>query len=219
MHKATLIIQDEHRSLAAVLHGLRYVTRDIVNRGARPDFRLLASMIAYIEGFPEVCHHPKEDAHLFRLLRARAPEAAPTLDDLQAQHREGAGRLAQLKQALATYRASVEARTAAANALATAPDPWRDINCMANAEALRAAVESYADFHWKHMRIEEDIVLHLAEKTFNAADWAELEAAFGSHSDPLHGVSSSGDDFRALFTKIVSLAPAPIGLGPSADAA
>jgi hemerythrin-like domain-containing protein len=219
MHKATLLIQDEHRSLAAVLHGLRYVARDIVHRGARPDFRLLDSMIAYIEGFPEVCHHPKEDAHLFRLLRERAPDIAPTLDDLQAQHLEGHGRLAQLKQALAAYRASVDARAAGAQTGAGAGEHWRDINCQVAAASLLAAVESYAEFHWKHMRIEEDIVLHAAEKSLDAADWAELEAAFAGHSDPLHGIGLTGADFRALFTRIVNLTPAPIGLGPSQDAA
>lgn len=219
MHKATLLIQDEHRSLAAVLHGLRYVTRDIVNRGARPDFRLLEAMLAYIEGFPEVCHHPKEDAHLFRLLRERAPELAPTLDELEAQHREGGAQLTHLKSALAAFRACVDARAAAADAGVTTGNYWRDISCQANATAFQGAVEAYADFHWKHMRIEEDIVLHAAEKSFNAADWAEIETAFGANPDPLRDTRPVGDDFRALFTQIVNLAPAPIGLGPSRDAA
>jgi branched-chain amino acid transport system ATP-binding protein len=210
MHKATMLIQDEHRSLAAVLHGLRHVAGDIVRRGARPDFRLLEAMIAYVEGFPEVCHHPKEDAHLFRLLRARAPGIAATLDELEAQHREGQGRLAHLKQALAGFRAGTEAM---------AGKRWGAINSLASAMAFLAAVESYADFHWKHMRIEEDVVLELAEKVLDAADWAELEEAFSSHRDPLHGTSADGQDFRALFTRIVNLAPAPIGLGPSQDAA
>jgi branched-chain amino acid transport system ATP-binding protein len=220
MHKAALLIQDEHRSLAAVLHGLRYIARDIVQRGARPDFRLLDSMIAYIEGFPEVCHHPKEDAHLFRLVRQRAPDIAPTLDELQAQHLDGHGRLAQLKQALAAYRASVDARAAAGGQAGAGPaDHWRDINCQVAAASFLASVESYCDFHWKHMRTEEDVVLPAAEQKLEAADWAELEAAFASNQDPLHDVRAAGDDFRALFTRIVNLAPAPIGLGPSQDAA
>ena len=41
MHKATFTIQDEHRSLAAVLHGLLHVADDIASHGTRPDFRLL----------------------------------------------------------------------------------------------------------------------------------------------------------------------------------
>ncbi|HJQ59200.1 MAG TPA: hypothetical protein VJ890_20000, partial [Vineibacter sp.] len=84
--------------------------------------------------------------------------------------------------------------------------------------AFRDSVASYAAFHWKHMRIEEDVVLRLAEKHFDAADWAEMEAAFAGNRDPLRGISASGEDFRALFTRIVNLAPAPIGLKSSVDA-
>jgi branched-chain amino acid transport system ATP-binding protein len=218
MHKATLIILGEHRSLAAVLHGLQHVVRDIVNRGASPDFRLLEAMVAYIEEFPEVCHHPKEDAHLFPLLRRRVPEAAPTLDDLEAQHREGQGRLAHLKQALVHYRACMEAPASLEDGTASFRK-WGNVRRLVNAAALLESVESYAAFHWKHMRIEEDIVLRLAEKHLDATDWAGIEAAFSANRDPLRGVGADGQDFRALFTRIVNLAPAPIGLGPARDAA
>jgi branched-chain amino acid transport system ATP-binding protein len=219
MHKARFIIQDEHRSLAAVLHGLLHVADDIASHGSRPDFRLLDAMIAYIEGFPEACHHPKEDAFLFRLLRERAPQAAATLDDLEAQHREGQGRLAQLKQALADYRACIEARAAQTGAHSANDRRWDDINCQVQAAAFLESARSYADFQWKHMRIEEDAVLRLAEKVFTAADWTELEAAFTSHRDPLRGIGADGTDFRALFTRVVTLTPAPIGLGPAREAA
>ncbi len=219
MHKATFTIQDEHRSLAAVLHGLLHVADGIASHGTPPDFRLLDAMIAYIEGFPEACHHPKEDAYLFRLLRERAPQAAATLDDVEAQHREGHGRLAQLKQALADFRTCVETRAAQPDGRAGDDQRWSDIGCQVQAVAFLDSARSYAEFHWKHMRIEEDVVLHLAEKVFSAADWAELEAAFASHRDPLRGIGTDGTDFRALFTRIVTLTPAPIGLGPSRDAA
>ena len=92
------------------------------------------------------------------------------------------------------------------------------IRCLTNAATFLDAVETYATFHWRHMRVEEDVVLRLAEKKFDAADWAELDAAFSSHRDPLYGVTEDGQDFRALFTRIVNLAPAPIGLGPAQDA-
>ncbi|MCW5746124.1 MAG: hemerythrin domain-containing protein [Alphaproteobacteria bacterium] len=215
MHKAMLVILDEHRSLAAVLHGLRHVAADIVERGAAPDFRLLESMVAYIEAFPDVSHHPKEDQFLFRLLRQRAPDLAPTLDELSAQHRDGHAGLARVKQSLAAYRASVDARRAADGSGGDDAEHWRDINCQANAATFRGAVETYAEFHWQHMRMEEEIVLPRAEKILTAADWAEMDAAFAANNDPLHGARTGGDDFRSLFTRIVNLTPAPLGLGPA----
>src|SRR5262245_49441760 len=77
---AIRIILDEHRSLAAVLHGMLYLVNGIRNRGAKPDFKVLGAMIYYIDAFPERYHHPKEDRYLFARLRARCPMAHPLLD-------------------------------------------------------------------------------------------------------------------------------------------
>jgi branched-chain amino acid transport system ATP-binding protein len=57
---------------------------------------------------------------------------------------------------------------------------------------------------------EERDVMPLAQRVLTSADWAEIEAAFAAHRDPLAGVA---DDHEALFRRIVDLAPAPIGLG------
>ena len=46
----------------------------------------------------------------------------------------------------------------------------------------------------------------------NAADWAELDAAFAANRDPLTGHAAS-DEYAPLFRRIVDTAPAPVGLG------
>ena len=46
-----------------------------------------------------------------------------------------------------------------------------------------------------------------------ADDWAELNAAFSSHRDPLTGTTPRDPIYDRLFTRIVMRAPAPIGLG------
>src|SRR6476646_8186493 len=79
-------IRDEHRSLAAVIHGLEFVARQARDQGTPPSFPLLRAMLHYIEAFPERLHHPKEDAYLFRKLRARTSEFDATLDELERQH-------------------------------------------------------------------------------------------------------------------------------------
>ncbi|HEY3563591.1 MAG TPA: hemerythrin domain-containing protein, partial [Casimicrobiaceae bacterium] len=68
---------DEHRSLAAVLHGMRYLVREIETARMRPDFGLLGAMVYYIDTFPERFHHPREDSYLFSRLLARAPATQP----------------------------------------------------------------------------------------------------------------------------------------------
>src|SRR6478609_4624792 len=72
-------ILDEHRSLAAVLHGLLYLVRAIDSGKMGADFKLMGAMVYYIDAFPERFHHPKEDEYLFKLLRLRRPESGALL--------------------------------------------------------------------------------------------------------------------------------------------
>ncbi len=92
--QAIRIIREEHQSLAAVLHGLLYLVREIRAHRTEPDFELLGAMVYYIDTFPERFHHPKEDAWLFRLLLLRHPPAAEIIDRLQSEHRAGVGQAA-----------------------------------------------------------------------------------------------------------------------------
>ena len=193
--EAIRVIQDEHRSLAAVLHGMLYLVHEIRDRGAKPDFDLLGAMVYYIDAFPERFHHPKEDRYLFARLRLRHPDAAPLIDRLEAEHRIGAEKIRALEQALMRYQQAGAAEFA----------------------TFMAAVEGYAAFHWVHMRAEEKELLPLAEKHRTADDWEAIDAAFLAHADPMLG--ATGSEYDALFTRIVNLAPPPIGVGPPRDAA
>ena len=190
--KAIRIIQDEHRSLAAVLHGMLYLVREIREHGAKPDFAVLRAMVYYIDAFPERFHHPKEDQYLFRLLRIRCLEAAPLLDRLETEHRAGAEKIRLLEQALARYQEGGAKEFS----------------------AFAAAVDAYAAFHWDHMQAEEKNLLPLAEKHLSAGDWEAIDAAFAGHTDPLFG-AAAGREYEALFRRIVNLAPPPIGVGPA----
>jgi hemerythrin-like domain-containing protein len=190
--QAIRIIQDEHRSLAAVLHGMLYLVHDIRDRGSKPNFELLGAMIYYIDAFPERFHHPKEDRYLFRLLRLRHPGAVPLIDRLSAEHRAGAEKIRALEQALARYQQGGGAEF----------------------PAFLEAVEAYAKFHWDHMRVEERELLPLAEEHLTAADWDEIDAAFLDHDDPMLGAAADAE-YRSVFRRIVNLAPPPIGVGPS----
>jgi len=188
--KAIAIIQDEHRAITAVIEGLRHVLADVREGRAAPDHRLLRAMFDYIEQFPERLHHPKEDDYLFERLRVRAPEAAPLLDALHHEHVVGRERFVELKAAYARYAA----------------DP-------SELASFADRVERYSHFHWKHMRREEDEVLPLASKALQPDDWATIDAAFASNSDPIVGVAAR-KEFRELFRRLVAILPPPLGVGP-----
>jgi hypothetical protein len=64
------------------------------------------------------------------------------------------------------------------------------------------------------MAMEEREILPLAERVLTEEDWSELDEAFGANRDALAG-SLPEAEYAALFSRIVHLVPAPVGLGPS----
>ena len=190
--QAIRIIQDEHRSLAAVLHGMLYLVHEIRDRGAKPNFEVFGAMVYYIDAFPERFHHPKEEDYLFRALRIRCPDAKPLLGRLEGEHSKGADKIRTLEQALARYQHGGASEF----------------------PGFALAVEDYAQFHWSHMRTEETEVLPLAQRHLSADDWTTIDEAFLGHSDPMLGVEADAE-YRALLKRIVNLAPPPIGVGPA----
>ena len=194
MQKAIGIIYDEHRSISAVLSGLKSLAR-MALEGQRPDFAVFRAMIYYIDAFPERMHHPKEDAHLFARLLLRDAGARELIEALQAEHVAGAQLVRDLEHTLLAFEQ-------------TFPQ---------GAEKFAAAVDAYALFHWNHMRREERELIPRAEKALWAEDWAAIEAAFAGNNDPIADLREK--DFAALYQRILNLAPAPIGFGKQWKAA
>ena len=189
MTTAIAVLKSEHRSISAVLHGLQQLAADLGDSSLRPEYGVFHAMIRYIDQYPERLHHPKEDRFLFERLAQRAPQARPLIDALRAEHVTGARLVRELEHALLTL----------------------EIGYPGSIGAFRAAVEGYAEFHWAHMRKEEQELLPLAERHLTPEDWSAIDAAFAGNEDPISDLRD--DDFRRLFSRIVSLAPAPVGLG------
>lgn len=189
MNKAITILKDEHRSISAVVSGLKELARMSQEATQRPDFRVFRAMLRYIDEYPERQHHPKEDRYLFARLLARAPSAQPLIDQLQAEHIDGVRRCRELERSLLFLE-----------------DRWP-----VGAREFRQLVDAYAQFHWNHMRKEEEEILPLAALHLDAADWEAIEKAFAGNDDPIADLREK--DFQVLFTRIASIAPAPVGLG------
>jgi len=193
MPKALNIIRDEHRSIAAVLHGMQYLVRQIRERKAKIDSRVFRAMLYYLDIFSERMHHPKEDLYLFAPLRRMGGPAEALVLELEHEHAEGGQALRRLEQYLLRYEEGGDKEF----------------------PAFAQAVEEFVRDYWEHMRKEEEQVFPLAEQLFDENNWYAIDRAFGENADPLAGEWDE-EDFRKLFSRIVSLAPPPIGVGPTA---
>ena len=191
-HATMRIIHDEHSALAAMLRSLGLLLAEHRRHGTMPAFALLRAMLFYVDEFPERLHHTKESALLFPRLRIRSPELREVLDRLDRDHDRGEKSIRDLEHSLLAFEIVGEPRR----------------------EAFELALKNYGDFYLEHMRIEEVDVLPAAEKLLTAEDWAELDAAFLENRDPLTG-HPPDEEYRGLFSRIVGMVPAPIGLGPA----
>jgi hemerythrin-like domain-containing protein len=190
MHPALRVISLEHRSIASVLSGLSHFAERGLEGAKVPDARVFRAMLHYLDLFAERMHHPKEDAYLFARLRARTHLANDVLDRLQQDHFFGAGALRAVEHAFLRYEEG---------GAVFFPDFARE-------------VRHYVAFHREHMRVEETYVFPLAELELTEEDWRAIEIAFLANQDPLASPEQE-NNLQSLFTRIVTITPAPNGVG------
>jgi len=190
VHPSLLTLQSEHRSIRAVLEAMGHFAEAGLAGLPTPEPRVFRAMLMYIDVFAERVHHPKEERALFTLLRCRCPEAAAILDRLQADHARGAGAVHELEHAFIR---------------------WEEAGPRYFAEFARQ-VAAFVAFYKDHLGVEERKLLPLAVSKLTEDDWRRVDDSFAEGIDPL---GSPGDerDLRRLFTHIVAITPAPVGVG------
>ncbi|WP_306603573.1 universal stress protein [Azonexus sp.] len=189
---AIAIIQDEHRSLAAVVRALQALVEEAAGGSGPLDVPLLQAMLRYIEAFPERLHHPKENDYLFRHLAARTKAFDGAIALLRAEHLAGDALLQAMQSAVDEWAA---ARDEAARQAAKI--------------ALAGAVKRFAEAQWAHMNLEENTILPGAREHLTTDDWREIRAAFAENGDPRFDTDLD-DDFKQLYARIIHLAIAKL---------
>ena len=193
MPKALTIICGEHRTISAILHGMEYLVGEIRAQRKKIDPQVFHAMLYYLDTFAERVHHPKEDQYLFAVLRQRSSEAGALIAGLEQEHAGGEESLRRLAQSLIRYEEGGEKEF----------------------PAFERQVGNFVDSYRNHMRKEEEELFPLARKLLTPLDWAKIDEAFDENTDPL-AAERDTKDFARLFTRIVNLAPPPIGVGPAA---
>jgi hemerythrin-like domain-containing protein len=190
-HPSIRIIRDEHMALAAMLRSLGMMLDRGPSHEPEVFFDVVREMLFYIDEFPEKRHHPKESNLLFPRVVRLAPEVFDTVVLLEKDHNNGESIVRELQHMLLAWELLGEPRRA----------------------VFEQAVKRYISFYLEHMRLEEAVILPAAQRVLDDQDWAELDAAFATNCDPLTGKYPRDATYDRLFTRIVTRAPAPIGLG------
>lgn len=183
-------IYDEHRSLAAVVQGLRFLVGRFRRDGVTPEFDLLRAMLSYLEEFPSRLHHPKEEAFLFARLQTRTREADTLIAELSVEHKAEAALLQELCSALEGFAAGLDD----------------------GATRFADAVDRYSGAVMRHLAREEHSLMPLARRHLLPEDWVEIGVAFGENGDPRFEADAE-HDYAGLFRRIVKLGGAPDAYG------
>ena len=196
MPRTLSIIRDEHRTIAAILHGMEYLVREVRAQRKKVDPKVFQAMLYYLDTFAQRVHHPKEDKYLFGLMKARSEAAARVIAVLEDEHAAGEESLRRLAQAMIRYEEGGEKELA----------------------GFEREVGNFVEGYRNHMRKEEEQLFPLALGVLTPLDWVMVDAAMEEHTDPL-AAAREETNFDQLFNHIVSIAPPPIGVGPSAPQA
>jgi hemerythrin-like domain-containing protein len=192
MPRALSIIRDEHRTIAAILHGMEYLVREVRARRKKVDPHVFRAMLYYLDTFAQRVHHPKEDQYLFALVKHRSEEARRVIARLEEEHAAGEESLRRLAQAMIRYEEGGEKELS----------------------GFEREVSNFVEGYRRHIRREEEQLFPLALQLLTPLDWVMIDAAMEEHTDPL-AAAREEKNFDDLFNRIVSIAPPPIGAGPS----
>ena len=173
-------LRQEHQNLGRLMKALEEQIT-VIAEGGSPDLDLMLSILDYTMNYPDLCHHPKEDL-VFERLRQRDAAAAETVGDILSGH-------AQLNEKTQNFAAALN-------------------NLVHDAELPREwfvdLVRDYIEANRRHIEMEEQVFVPLAEKTLLPEDWAEIDTAIASPDDPLFG-EAVHQQYEALYRRIVSL--------------
>jgi len=156
----------EHANFSRLLDILEKQV-DAFHEAKQPNYDLMVDIVSYLRHFPDLHHHPREDA-AFVLLAKHEPGMEIPLQRLRQEHRVIA---------------------------AAGDDLLRTLSEVTSGEVIaRAAVEAiaamYLVYYRHHIASEEKEVLPRAAKLLTPGDWRAVAASAPGGRDPLFGDES-----------------------------
>ena len=171
-------LQSEHRNISKILDALEH-QMTVFDRGEQPDYDILTAIAAYFVGFPDRCHHPKEDLIYARLL-AKGGDETQKWTDLEAEHEKISKLAHYFSQAVENVLKEVE------------------VSRSTFIEVARHFVAQQR----RHMKMEEEHFFPRALDILTPEDWAEIDEKMSDEKDPLF-LDVVSEEFLALRENIL----------------
>ena len=172
-HRVSQVVRQEHRNIEKLLRAMEEEL-SVFDRGERPDYEVFGAIIEFFKKYPDSCHHPKEDI-IYAKFKARAPDRAASIADLEAEHREGAVRLRRVAQAI--------------DAVLNDQELLR--------ERVDHIVRDFIDNERKHIALEDEVIFPAIVDILQPGDWADIALTLADRYGP-----PSEADFEEQFSTL-----------------
>ncbi|PSL13232.1 hemerythrin-like domain-containing protein [Marinobacterium halophilum] len=171
-------LHQDHINLSRLLEMLeRKVER--LRAGVHPDFSLMAEVVAYVGGYADQHHHPREDL-IYAFFRGRSTELDQAFERCEAEHQD-------LKHLSTRLSDSIDG---VLNDVVMPMDQLTD-----QLDAFVQAEKCHIDF-------EEQAIFPPLQAMATAADWDQLAEQLPSSDDPVFG-EQQADEYRSLYKALM----------------
>jgi hemerythrin-like domain-containing protein len=180
MHALIAELHQDHVNLNRLL---KLLERELASfrRDEPPDYYLLLDLVEYVESYPDLIHHPREDV-IFRVYLEAYSEGEAEVRSLMTEHRVLAEQSHQLRHLVEQALNGVVVSRA----------------------TLEESLSEYLDSQRAHLDVEESKVLPLIDRSLQSTDWERIQAAMPVSSDPLFG-GSVQKRYQSVFDQIITL--------------
>ncbi|WP_299880696.1 hemerythrin domain-containing protein [uncultured Cocleimonas sp.] len=178
MHTIMKGLKKDHHNLAKVLK-IMELQLERIAEGDDAALGLMYDSSHYIQSYPDIIHHPKEDK-VFEVFKHRSKDEADALKKLTQQHMDMPNTTDKFKEMLDTAINGLE---------------------FISREDLVKKIKDYIELEWEHMDLEESVIFPLINETLEDKDWKLLEELIDADSDPLFS-DSVEESFQNLYQSI-----------------
>lgn len=180
MHPLIAELHQDHINLNRLM-GVLERQLQLFQAGEPPDYFLLLDLVEYVESYPDLIHHPREDI-LFKVYLERNQDGREIIQQLMDEHmvlREHCQVLRNLLEQ--TLQDSVSPRV-----------------------TLEECLLRYIDLQRSHLNAEENRVFALIDDGLCAQDWEQVLAEIPVSTDPLFG-GEVQKRYRGIFEQIMMM--------------
>lgn len=180
MHPLISELHQDHVNLGRLLELLERQLL-LFRADEAPNYLLLLDLLEYVETYPDLIHHPREDA-IFSVYLERNRQGEETILQLMGEHKSLIAQSHDLRMLLdQAAQGSVSPRA-----------------------ALEDALARYLAAQKAHLDAEEREVFALLNNALMPEEWSRLQAAMPVSGDPLFG-GEVQKRYRAIFELLMAV--------------